>query len=239
MALPPPDEAPATRWAAEDYPDYAADVNSSIDFSGLPQSFFTRGKAEKIIEKVRALQGASPARLLDIGCGPGLIHAFLPAAEIQLTGVDVNAGAIAAAQAQHQANAYLTYDGRALPFEDASFDIAVAICVIHHVPPAEWGGFVREVRRVLRPGGVMVVCEHNPLNPLTRLAVHRCKFDHDAVLLRAGSMAKLMRDADFEPAQIEYIFFTPFDVAIVKRLERAIRWLPLGAQYVATARKPA
>ena len=41
------------------------------------------------------------------------------------------------------------------------------------------------MRRVVRPGGLLCIIEHNPFNPLTRLAVVRCEFDRDAVLLPA------------------------------------------------------
>ena len=51
-------------------------------------------------------------------------------------------------------------------------------------------GFVADMVRVTRPGGLVCVIEHNPLNPLTRLAVNRCPFDADAVLLRSGQLAK-------------------------------------------------
>ena len=54
------------------------------------------------------------------------------------------------------------------------------------------------MRRVVRPGGLVCVIEHNPLNPLTRsLAVSRCEFDSDAVLLGASTTRKLMAAGGF------------------------------------------
>ncbi|WP_322517885.1 class I SAM-dependent methyltransferase [Rhodopseudomonas palustris] len=228
----------ASRWASDPYPDYAPEVNQSINFSGLDQSFFTRGKADKVIEKVKSLGLGRPARLLDIGCGPGLIHGFLPPSVCEVSGVDVSPTPLDIARQRHPGNDYQLYDGRTLPFADASFDLAVTVCVVHHVAVAEWVGFLEEALRVLRPGGALVICEHNPWNPLTRLAVHRCAFDHDAVLLSAPTARALLAQAGFAPPEIEYIFFTPFENAAVRKIEHAIRRLPLGAQYVATARRP-
>ena len=88
---------------------------------------------------------------------------------------------------------YEAYDGERLPYDDERFDVAFAICVLHHVRPAERPRFVGELRRVVRPGGLVALFEHNPLNPLTRLAVHRCAFDGDAVLLRAGEAQHVAR----------------------------------------------
>jgi ubiquinone/menaquinone biosynthesis C-methylase UbiE len=72
---------------------------------------------------------------------------------------------------------YETYDGDRLPFVDDSFDAAVTICAMHHVDPPQRPRFVAELRRVIKPGGIAVVFEHNPLNFLTRRAVSNCVFD--------------------------------------------------------------
>ena len=48
------------RWAAEPYPDYVAEVNKSIAFSGVEQSFFTQGKAKRMLEALRR-RGETPA----------------------------------------------------------------------------------------------------------------------------------------------------------------------------------
>ena len=61
-----------------------------------------------------------------------------------------------------------------MPVPDASVDVVFAICVVHHVPPAHWGAFAAEMARVLRPGGVAAIFEHNPLNPVTRRVVSNC-----------------------------------------------------------------
>ena len=64
---------------------------------------------------------------------------------------------------------YIHYDGALIPLEDASFDLAFASCVLHHIEPVERARATSELARVLRPGGLVAIYEHNPLNPLTRL----------------------------------------------------------------------
>ena len=108
-----------------------------------------------------------------------------------------------------------------------------AICVMHHVAPVEWAHFMNEMRRVVRPGGLICVIEHNPLNPLTRLAVARCEFDRDAVLLGAGKVRKLMAASGLRKIGARYFLLLPFEAKPVRRLEGALSKLPLGAQYAA------
>ena len=68
--------------------------------------------------------------------------------------------------------------GLRVPYESARFDLVIAVCVFHHVEIAERQKFMIELKRVARPGGLVCIMEHNPYNPLTRLAVMRCPFDH-------------------------------------------------------------
>jgi SAM-dependent methyltransferase len=227
------------RWAHDPYPDYVAEVNRSIAFSGAEQDFFTIGKARRVLDLLRRL-GETPAEmsLLDIGCGVGLIHRHLASSFRTITGVDVAGEALAAAQAGNPSIRYHRYDGRRLPCADRAFDAAIAICVMHHVPPAQWRDFVAEAWRALRPGGVLMIFEHNPWNPLTRWAVARCAFDFDAVLLNPPRLAKLLREGGFQDIRREFLFFTPFSAAPIQSGEHYLRWCPAGAQYVAYGRRP-
>jgi len=154
-----------------------------------------------------------------------------------IDGVDISEGVLEAARLRNPSVSYRSYDGEHLPYEDKTFDLVFAICVLHHVPPPRWESFIAELARVTRPGGVLAVIEHNPLNPLTRLAVSRCEFDDDAVLLGRRRTERLLRAARLElhpPSR--YIAFFPWRNALLAKTERALRRIPLGAQYVVTGR---
>jgi len=230
------------RWASDAYPDrYREDVNASIGFAGVDMDMFTRGKVEDLVRLIERVSSVPAARAdcLDIGCGVGVMHPLLLGRVGRLSGVDVSEDAIRDAAA---ANAQVHYEVQrddALPFADASFDVCSTVCVMHHVPPPDWEAFVAEAFRVTRPGGLFAVYEHNPINPLTRVAVWRCPFDHDAVLLKPRRTKELLRAAGFEIVESRYLFFAPFDAAWARRIDNSLRWLPLGAQYVVCARKPA
>ena len=103
---------------------------------------------------------------------------------------------------------------------------------MHHVPPAQWSGFVQEMHRVVRPGGIVVVVEHNRLNPLTTFIVKTCPLDRNAVLVPVGALRRHMSAAGLMELKSRYILFSPFDHRFVRAIEGSIGWLPLGAQYV-------
>jgi SAM-dependent methyltransferase len=212
---------------------YDTVVQSSIDFSGLPHSFFMTAKVEVLRDLVAGHFGPGyQMEALDVGCGVGAFHPYVRGLFRRLCGTDVSAASIARARQDNPEVEYQAYDGQVLPYGEASFDLASAICVMHHVPPPQWLGFLREIRRVVRPGGLVCVIEHNPLNPLTRLAVARCEFDRDAVLLRAGRVQQLMMDASLREASTRYFAVLPRATALTRRIEQSLRQVPLGAQYL-------
>jgi SAM-dependent methyltransferase len=226
------------RWIEEPYPDYVAEVNQSIAFSGVEQDFFIRGKARRILDILDRL-GERPAtmRLLDIGCGVGLLHRHIVQDFGEVVGADIAPQALAEGRKNNPDVRYDPYDGDRLPCADGAFDVALAICVMHHVPPAGWEAFVSEAHRALRPGGVLMIFEHNPWNPLTRLAVARCAFDFDATLLSAPRTTDLLRKQGFDGIGREFLFFTPFAASPVQRAEHLLKWCPAGAQYVVFGRR--
>ena len=101
-------------------------------------------------------------RLLDVGCGPGSITQGLARrlAPGQVVGVDLSRETLVSARAQAAALGLqnLAYEEASvyqLPFPDASFDVAYAHQVLQHL--AEPGKALREMLRVVRPGGLVAV----------------------------------------------------------------------------------
>jgi SAM-dependent methyltransferase len=213
--------------------NYRDVVQSSIDFSGLPHSFFMRAKADLLRGLIARKLGSEKPAMLDVGCGVGSLHSLLRGMVGSLSGVDVSSASVAQARADNRDVDYGAFDGRRFPFEDGGFDLVTAICVMHHVAPAEWTHFIREMRRVVRPGGLVCIIEHNPLNPLTRLAVSRCEFDRDAVLLGAGTARKLLAEAGLREVGARYFLLLPWETKSARRVENSLSSVPLGAQYAA------
>jgi SAM-dependent methyltransferase len=217
---------------------YRDDVQRSIRFSGQDVGFFTDVKAALLCDAVERIVGPPTGlSVLDVGCGVGLTDGYLRDRFRSVTGVDVSEGVVQEAASANPWATYASYDGRRLPFQDARFDVAFAICVLHHVNPSDRAAFVTELGRIVRPGGAVLIFEHNPYNPLTRLAVSRCDFDRDVVLERRNGTRRLFATAGLDPMESPYILFFPWRARILRALERRMGWLPFGAQYMVGARK--
>jgi hypothetical protein len=85
---------------------------------------------------------------------------------------------------------------------------------------------------VTRRGGLTIIIEHNPLNPLTRLAVARCPFDHDAILLGAGESRTMLARAGLHRVHSQHFLVFPVANRLTSSIERRLRRVPLGAQFV-------
>lgn len=219
---------------------YAEAIERSIAFSGADHELFTRAKVRELLAIAERRVG-DPSRLafLDVGCGPGETDRLLAGRVGRLSGVDTSQAMVEAARAANPWAEYsLSEPGDALPYGSASVDLAFLICVLHHVAPSLRGRLLAETARVVRPGGAVVVFEHNPLNPLTRKAVAGCEFDADAILLRRGESERLLAGAGLVEPESAYIVFFPRESARLQRVERRLGRLPLGAQYVVSGRRP-
>jgi len=217
---------------------YSDGIDESLSKFGTEHDFFTVHKS-RLIPQVLAGMGKTPAEmsLMDVGCGVGVIHPYLQGTFASITGVDLSEPSIKVAQVQNPAVAYLAYDGDTLPAADNSVDMTLAICVMHHVPVAEWPAFSREMMRVLRPGGVAMVIEHNPYNPVTMRIVNTCPLDVDAVLLPARKTRALFSGAGAVDVKTRTVLSVPPKNAALQKLDTWLGHLPFGAQYYMTARK--
>ena len=219
---------------------YDGVVEKSISFMGQKHDYYMSVKADCIVDLLNRHPGdAQHLHVLDVGCGVGKTDGFLFPRVGTLTGIDVSPASVARARRENPKVHYEVYDGAALPFKDASFDAAFLICVLHHVPPAGRGGTLKEVFRILKPGGILLIFEHNPFNPLTRLAVSRCEFDRDAQLLPRRLSARLLEEAGASVFEQRYILVFPFKTRGSCWVENRCRRIPLGAQYYVAGQKPA
>jgi SAM-dependent methyltransferase len=216
---------------------YETDLDRAVGFSGKSHEFFTKAKAAELLRVAERHLG-DPRRLaaLDVGCGIGLTDRHLKGRLGSLTGVDIAPGVLERAEQANRWADYVLYDGERLPFDDGSFDLTFAVCVVQVIDPRQRPSFVSELARVTRAGGLVVAFEHNPFNPLTRLVVRRCTFGHDARMLTRERLKRLFRSAGLSTVGSGYILLFPWRGSGLRRLEERLARLPLGAQYYLAGR---
>jgi len=112
-----------------------------------------------------------------------------------------------------------------------SQDIVFSACVFHHIPHQDHGYWLEELKRVTRAGGILVIYEHNPFNPITLKAVKLCKLDINARLISPSKMSLSILDSGWTYAKRDYKLFFPAFASALRRYEKYLSWLPIGAQY--------
>jgi len=209
--------------------NYRSILEESVGGLGSVDSA-VRSKLNCLRHILRLEDAPSPRRILDFGCGTGLMSSALEALSGQVFGADVSGDSLH--QSVSITGRTVLFDGQRLPFRDGSFDLVVAACVFHHIEIRSRASVVREIHRSLAPGGLIVVFEHNPWNPVTRMVVNRCEFDRDAALLRLRKMSGLLAEAGLRQVYRGYYYAIPPLNRVLAALDSSLARLPLGAQYV-------
>lgn len=106
---------------------------------------------------VRALGGVAGLRLLDLGCGKGRFGRHLAALGAEVVGLDSSPGMLGQARGLGR----VLGSAWRLPFGSRRFDGVIAIEVFEHLPRLGVEAALREIRRVLRPGGRLLVADKN------------------------------------------------------------------------------
>lgn len=93
--------------------------------------------------------------LLDVGCGKGKLIQYTGGLDITFTGLDISAKSLKISQDKGYHRVCQANVSNGLPFEDGSYDVVVCSHIIEHLLEPE--SLVAEARRVLRPGGILIV----------------------------------------------------------------------------------
>jgi len=159
--------------------EYAARIYDELAHKPLDRSLLDR-----FADRVR---GVGPA--CDLGCGPGQVARYLHERGVEVLGVDLSPGMVAQAQRLNPGIAFQTGNMLALDVPDASWAGIAAFYSIIHIPRGDLLRALRELHRVLRPGGVLLLAFH-----IGQEAVH-------------------LDEWWGEPVSLDFFFFQPDEIA--------------------------
>lgn len=217
--------------------EYRSAHARSIGVTGEAPEFFAEYKVLELKRQLGRRHGAVK-RLLDFGGGIGNsvphLRKHLPSARVVVADVSMRSLEIAAQRFPAEAS-YVHIRDQRIPEEDGAFDVAFIACVFHHIDQADQLLWLAEIVRVVAPGGLIALFEHNPLNPLTMRAVSTCPFDVNARCIRMSTMRGRMEEAGMKIVASRYTLFFPALLRALRPLEPVLGWLPVGGQYVVYA----
>jgi SAM-dependent methyltransferase len=152
---------------------------------------------------------AKGLNILEIGCGTGVFTAELAVTAANITATDISAELLEKAQKRVPNVSFQIADAEGMPFAADVFDGIVGSSILHHL---NLEAALKEIYRVLKPGGRLAFAEPNMLNPQVMLqknipALKRRLGDtpHETAFFR-GRLAHTLRENGFTEVQVE-----PFD----------------------------
>ncbi len=155
-----------------------------------------------------ALVGSAPFYLLDVGCGPGVDAITLADYAEKIVGVDFSPQAIKVAQElakeyeKDSKISFLCCDAEKLPFEEETFDAVFCMNFMHHLEKPEKA--LREMTRVLKKRGKLLVVEMNPRNIQMNIISRLLK--HERLILRNSPqyLESLFSQAGFSKIEMSF-----------------------------------
>ena len=177
--------------------DRVADEYVERIFGELEHKPFDRRLLDRFAANV---SDAGPA--CDVGCGPGHVARYLHARGVQISGIDLSAEMVARARRLTPAIEFQQADMMALPIADASLSGIVAFYSLIHIPRVDMVRALRELRRALQPGGLLLVSFH-----IGDETVHLDEWWGHAVsvdffFLRSDEMVGYLTSAGFEIEEV-------------------------------------
>jgi SAM-dependent methyltransferase len=205
------------------------------------EALFFNERLRRVLELVAPV---SSGKVLDIGCGPGILLSCMGGGQLELFGLDRSPEMVAEAKARTAGLSVNLAIGRIenLPFPDQSFDVIMALGVLEYLPGLK--GSLTEIARIARPTGIIVVSMLNSVSLYRwwersiyrgwRALRHllRGRTTEPTLWLHSRkSLMKMMKACQLEPIEVVYydlnVCVPPFDSKYPKQAAALNRWVRL------------
>lgn len=199
----------------------------SSEYNSYIHDFFM----ETLFESIK-----QPLRILDFGCGEGLLMSYLKNTfyAAHFVGYDSNIGQIQQNQRNFPELTFMSGGGLPLPFKNGSFDLIYLVQVMHHIEKNDQEKYMTELVRILRPGGYLCIIEPNNKNLFERYRFSREHFGEH--MISSAHLTDLIQKNSCTKSKLVYLYpwlsGTPCAL-----LEKYCRAIPLGQLYCLIAQK--
>jgi SAM-dependent methyltransferase len=152
-----------------------------------------------------------PARVLDVGCGTGALAARLAERGYEVVGLDPSAGMLEVMKRRAPEVEAVEGSATEMPFADDRFDLSLSVATMHHIADAEAvGEALAEMVRVVKPGGRILVWDHNPRNPYWPYLMKRVPQDvGEERLVGLDELLAGLRSGGAEPLAVDQLGLVP------------------------------
>jgi ubiquinone/menaquinone biosynthesis C-methylase UbiE len=189
----------------------------------------------------RALGNVKDLEVLDVGAGTGRHAVRVAQRGARVTAVDFSEEMLARARQKTGADRvrWLVHDvALPLPFEARSFDRVLSALVLEHIPVSDLASFFRDLGRVARDDGLIVVTAMHPAMFLKGVSAN---FRDDSGEVRPRSYVATLSDYVMGAIQAGLVIVSlaehSVDEGLVARNERSRKWLGWPALFVMTFRR--
>lgn len=163
--------------------------------------------------------GTVTGRLCDLGCGPGHVAAYLHSQGADIFGIDLSPGMVEQARAKFPGLTFEQGDMRGLKLDDGALGGIIALYSIIHIPREDVTDVLRELRRVLTPGGKLLLGFHQGEQVLRVEELWGKEVNLDFTFFTPAEMKANLAEAGF--AIIEVIERAPYAAEIEYQSQRA------------------
>jgi trans-aconitate methyltransferase len=180
-------------------------------------------RTREVVRAIKSFLPASPSAIIDLGTAEGRmlesLHREFPSAEC--AGIEYNAGLAELGRRMFPHLNIMQGDVQDLEFEDGSFDTAVATAVIEHVPDKK--RLLSETRRILRPGGIIVLTCPAPFWEKLATAVGHLPREQHSHVPSLRELADLAHGCGFDVLEKQRFMLSPVGLPFEPVIEAAVR----------------
>lgn len=185
----------------------------------LEQTRWTRLRLSALMPLVEPRPGD---RILDLGCAAGALTHFFSQQGATVTGIDSEPKAIEKARSLFPDLEFELADVSKLPQADHSIDKAVAGDLVEHLDNATLNAMLRELRRVLVPGGTISIYTPNPKHVIERLKAHDFVLAQNPTHIGLRTSDQLVAALERNGFEVDRASWTPSFFPVLRTIERLL-----------------